>query len=334
VSDESREVDEAVAQIQAASDEEALRLEAELLQSTGNSLQPGDPDDQPPLDEPLGTDRPDLGPIAAPGTATLGGIITRFESQLGITEQPAGSNNTVYCSWYGLRGPWCAMFVSWCFHEEGMALPASTSKGFAYTPSGASWFKGLNQWTSKPAPGHVVFFDFPNDGVNRISHVGLVTAANIDGSIDTIEGNTDERGGRTGGKVMRRRRSSGIVGYGVPKYAVAPASFEESESDRIRQLQKLVGTTADGAWGPQTIEACGRNMIGWTGFVKVGSHASLRGNANRTLVVWLKKQLNRRFGLGLSNSVTVGPAVNHGIVTFLRQTDGICGPNGFREVVR
>ena len=139
----------------------------------------------------------------------------RFDSQLGTTENPPGSNRTAYCEWYGLTGPWCAMFVSWCFFIEGLLLAASTSKGFAYTPAGAQWFKKKGRWTQTPERGHMVFFDFPNDSVKRISHVGIVTGVNADGSIDTIEGNTDERGGRTGGKVMRRRRAVGNVGYGI-----------------------------------------------------------------------------------------------------------------------
>jgi len=197
----------------AVSDEEALALEESLLQQSDNGLQPGDPEDQPSSDTPVPRRR---------GAGHVVRVIARFESQLGTIESPAGSNKTLYCDWYGLTGPWCAMFVSWCFFEEGLPLPASTSKGFAFTPSGAQWFKSQNRWSETPERGHVVFFDFPNDSVDRISHVGIVTGVGPDGAIDTVEGNTDERGGRTGGKVMRRRRAVGIVGYGVPSYDASP----------------------------------------------------------------------------------------------------------------
>ena len=198
---------------QAGSDEEARALEASLLEQSDNALHPGDPEDQPPF-----ADRPHSQRPASRGVGDVDRVIARFESQLGTVESPPGSNRTVYCDWYGLTGPWCAMFVSWCFFNEGLALPASTSKGFAYTPAGAQWFKNQGRWSEIPERGHVVFFDFPNDSVHRISHVGVVTGVNPDGTIDTIEGNTDERGGRTGGKVMRRRRGVGVVGYGVPGY--------------------------------------------------------------------------------------------------------------------
>jgi peptidoglycan hydrolase-like protein with peptidoglycan-binding domain len=194
---------------EAESDEEARRVEASFLEQTDNGLRPGDPVDQP-------SQQPTQ--LHALGGGDVARVIARFESQLGTTESPPGSNRTPYTDWYGMTGPWCAMFVSWCFFHEGIPLPASTPKGFASTPVGAQWFKSQGRWTETPGRGHVVFFDFPNDNVNRISHVGIVVGVNGDGSIDTIEGNTDERGGRTGGKVMRRRRAVGIVGYGVPPY--------------------------------------------------------------------------------------------------------------------
>ena len=51
----------------------------------------------------------------------------------------------------------------------------------------------------------MVFVDSPGDGVNRISHVGLVEAVNHDGTVQTIEGNTSS--GRAG---SQRARDGGI----------------------------------------------------------------------------------------------------------------------------
>jgi surface antigen len=152
-------------------------------------------------------------------------VLNRARSQIGVNEQPFGSNRTAYGAWYGVQGqPWCAMFVSWCTFHEGLPLPATISKGFAYTPAGAAWFQRRRRWTNRPAPGHIVFFNFPGDSVNRISHVGIVESVRHDGSVVSIEGNTDERGGRTGGKVMRKVRRVGIVGYGIPDYDGKAAS--------------------------------------------------------------------------------------------------------------
>lgn len=157
--------------------------------------------------------------------ATADDVLRVASSTVGEVESPPNSNRTRFCDWYGLTGPWCAMWVSWVFHHAGLPLPASTSKGFAYTPAGAAWFQKQGRWTTHPARGHVVFFDFPGDGVNRISHVGIVESVRANGAVLTIEANTSPGNGgsqRDGGGVYRRVRSSGIVGYGAPAYSASP----------------------------------------------------------------------------------------------------------------
>lgn len=146
---------------------------------------------------------------------TVNAVLRRAQSQLGVHEDPPGSNQTPYSAWYGTRGPWCGMFVSWVFFFAGLPLPATTAKGFAYTPSGAAWFQRRGRWTRTPKAGHVVFFNWPGDGIDRISHVGIVESVRIDGAVITIEGNA---GTAYGGSVMRCVRRSGIVGYGIPDY--------------------------------------------------------------------------------------------------------------------
>ena len=144
---------------------------------------------------------------------------------------------TKYNDWYyGRRGePWCAMFVSYCFHEAGLPLPAETPKGFAYTPYGAKWFNDNDRWAKNsetPKTGYVVFFNWPGNKENRIEHVGIVERVNKDGSIETIEGNT----GPDTCCVMQRHRkvSDGIVGYGIPNYS------EEDDMPSIEEVQKVV----------------------------------------------------------------------------------------------
>lgn len=106
---------------------------------------------------------------------------------------------------------------------------------------------------------------------------------------------------------------------------------------RVRQLQTLVGTTADGDFGPKTEAACRAQLVGWRTYVQ--QHAprladDLHGNNNTPLVRWLQEQGNRRFNLGLVVDGQVGPATNHLIVQCLGQADGVCGPAGFRGAVQ
>jgi hypothetical protein len=166
---------------------------------------------------------------------TPGDVIAQAERWIGTAEQPAYSNRVPgITDWYGMVGPWCAMFVSRVFADAGLPLPATTSKGFAYTPTGANWFRSAGRWhTTSPQVGDVVFFDFPGDGVNRISHVGIVVAVLGGGRIATIEGNTNAAGSRTGGSVLRHTRSSGIVGYGRPAYTTGGTDMPLSAADHL-----------------------------------------------------------------------------------------------------
>jgi surface antigen len=89
--------------------------------------------------------------------------------------------------------------------------------------------------TATPQPGDIVYFDFPGDNVNRISHVGIVVKDNGDGTVTCIEGNTapDKKGDqRNGGEVckkvraykkkngskLRKSQLVSIVGFGRPKF--------------------------------------------------------------------------------------------------------------------
>jgi len=169
--------------------------------------------------------------------ATVDAVLNLARSQLGVYEKPDNSNRTPYSEWYGLIGPWCAMFVSWVFYHAGLPLPASTAKGFSYTPSGAAWFQRRGRWTRVPRPGYVVFFDWPDDGVNRISHVGIVESVRADGAVVTIEGNT---GSAHGGMVMRRVRRTGIVGYGIPDYKSEADWFAKATPAELERVVRHV----------------------------------------------------------------------------------------------
>jgi CHAP domain/Putative peptidoglycan binding domain len=115
-------------------------------------------------------------------------FISEGRDQLGTSESPPNSNQVKYSKWYGLTGPWCAMFVSWVIDKVGLgdAVPK-----FAFTPSFAEWFKDHDQGFIKDAkarPGDIVFFNFP-DSLDRIQHVGIVLS-NANGRMSSLEGNT------------------------------------------------------------------------------------------------------------------------------------------------
>lgn len=130
--------------------------------------------------------------------------------------------------------PWCGSFVMWCASQVTLKVPNCVS-----TQAGAKAFLDKGQWQTAeeatPLPGDIVFFDFPGDGIDRISHVGIVVKDNGNGTITCVEGNTssDKKGNqRNGGecclKVRAYKKKNGsklvksqpvaIVGFGKPKF--------------------------------------------------------------------------------------------------------------------
>jgi hypothetical protein len=106
----------------------------------------------------------------------------------------------------------------------------------ASTVAASDQFKKEGRWSDArnddPMPGDWIYFDFPDDGVNRISHVGLCIKNNGDGTIQVIEGNTsgtakgDQRNGgmcveKTRGYVKNNKKKllNAVVGWGRPVYA-------------------------------------------------------------------------------------------------------------------
>ena len=164
-------------------------------------------------------------------TGSLEAIIAIAKQEVGTIEGPK-DNETKYGKWTGMNfQPWCQSFVSWCAHQAGVkSFPKTAS-----TLVAADWFKKKGRWSDArnddPTPGDWIYFDFPDDGVNRISHVGLCVKNNGDGTIQVIEGNTsgtakgDQRNGgmcvektRAYVKNNKKKLLNAVVGWGRPIY--------------------------------------------------------------------------------------------------------------------
>jgi len=135
-------------------------------------------------------------------------------TEIGYVETP--DNITKFGEFTKANGlPWCGSFCNWVLAQAGVKNHSVVS-----TAVGAHKFKEISRWHETPAIGDLAFMDFPHDGVDRISHVGIVVG--IDGkTIVTIEGNTSGSGDqRNGGMVMIKTRNVGkeVVGFGRPKY--------------------------------------------------------------------------------------------------------------------
>lgn len=150
--------------------------------------------------------------------ATANDILTTAFKEVGYVEKP--ENITKYNKAFGMQGAqWCQIFIWWIFKECKAHFIKS-----GYTPTGVQWFKDRDAWFEKGTPktGDIVYFDFPNDSLNRVSHVGICVKAMTNEEILCIEGNTsstDSGDQRNGGMVaIKLRDRAHIVGFGRPRY--------------------------------------------------------------------------------------------------------------------
>lgn len=153
----------------------------------------------------------------------------------------APESNTKFGKWYGMQGPWCAMFVSWCANRAGVGT--GTVPKFAYVPSGISWYKNKGRYKSRgaytPQRNDIVFF-------GGGSHTGIVER--VSGStLHTIEGNTTN-------SVARRQyslASSYVTGYGQVGKFISGGSRENtgSSSSKSQEITKTVVKSVTGKPG-------------------------------------------------------------------------------------
>lgn len=129
------------------------------------------------------------------------------KKELGIKEFPYGSNIVKYSTWYGLNGPWCAMFITWCYAQAGNKNTFKRGSNYAYCPfivNDARAERNGLRTVSKPIPGDLVLYDW-DGGVS--DHIGIFERWVTPGSsFLAIEGNTSLGNQSNGGQVMRRLR--------------------------------------------------------------------------------------------------------------------------------
>jgi hypothetical protein len=105
--------------------------------------------------------------------------LERAVTQLGVTEAPPDSNHVKYTDWYGMAGPWCAMFATWCYElaaaDQGRDSPAfARGSRYAYVPYIVGDARALRyglETVGEPIAGDLVCYDWSGDTVH--DHVGI-----------------------------------------------------------------------------------------------------------------------------------------------------------------
>jgi hypothetical protein len=141
-------------------------------------------------------------------TTTLSSIAAK---DIGQGESPRGSNKGPQIEKFlrattldGDGWPWCAAAVSYWVQQwiaaNGVKLNAPRIAAVSEFPDWAH-ANGLHV-CQQPAPNCIVVFTF--------SHIGIVEAVLPNGSLSTIEGNTNNDGGREGYEVERKTRPQSL----------------------------------------------------------------------------------------------------------------------------
>jgi hypothetical protein len=151
-----------------------------------------------------------LAPPAAPSAGTPAGqaILNAVRPEVGVAEQPPGSNDAPRIAQYRQAtagsgiGPWCSYFVSWAAQQAGAPL-GEAGQGFGAVSAVSAWAQRTGRFNAAgsgtpPAPGDLIVWGG--------QHIGIVESVDADGSINTIEGNSSN---------MVTRRKHGADGDGA-----------------------------------------------------------------------------------------------------------------------
>ena len=147
---------------------------------------------------------------AAGGTNAGRAALAAAQQEVGVTEQPPGSNDAPRIAHYrkstagSMVAPWCAYFVSWAAREAGAPL-GDSGQGFGAVSDVWAWGqrngKAIPAGQGPPQPGDLIVWDG--------RHIGIVESVAADGSVHTIEGNSSN---------MVTRRVHGPDGDGATGY--------------------------------------------------------------------------------------------------------------------
>ncbi|MBQ6539892.1 MAG: peptidoglycan-binding protein [Oscillospiraceae bacterium] len=205
---------------------------------------------------------------------TASEILALAKEQIGVSENPPGSNNVKYNTAYygrkvsGSSYPWCCVFIWWLFFECHSSDLFFGGEKTASCTALMKYAKNRNLWvTLGYKPGDLIFYNFNSD--KSAEHIGICESATKT-SVTCIEGNTSLTNNDNGGKVMRRTRKLNVVlGAYRPKYKAASAAEggvdltlpklkEGSRGDSVKALQILLNGygfncgDVDGHFGPRT----------------------------------------------------------------------------------
>ena len=144
-------------------------------------------------------------------------IVSLALQQVGVSEQPKGSNHVKYLTELGVsNSAWCCYFITWLFRKSGLGSLFCGGDLVGKCSVAASWFKGQGRfYNSNPQVGDIVYY---TNG-SRISHTGIVVGVNSDGSFTTVEGNWGDKVSKCTVPASGSHSGQRVAGFGRPAYS-------------------------------------------------------------------------------------------------------------------
>src|SRR6201991_4753794 len=148
-------------------------------------------------------------PPPAPAGNAGQAILNAIRPEVGVAEQPPGSNDSPRIAQYRQAtagsgvGPWCAYFTSWAARQAGVPL-GDAGQGFGRVDDVYAWAqrtgKAIPAGQGPPQPGDLIVWD---------EHIGVVESVLPDGRVQTIEGNSSDQVSRR----VHDAGGDGAIGY-------------------------------------------------------------------------------------------------------------------------
>jgi len=171
-------------------------------------------------------------------------IITLAKTQLGVAEEPLGSNDVKYnTEYYGYHSdlPWCVVFIWWLFKELGASDLFCGGQKTAWCNFVRDYAKNNGLWvTENYKPGDLVLFNWDNNDI--LDHIGLVIEVNGN-SVTTIEGNCND--------MVSQCARSGITMVGAyrPRYAGSQPVPAPTPTPTPTPTNRYTVKSGDTLWG-------------------------------------------------------------------------------------
>lgn len=172
-----------------------------------------------------------------------------------------GNPNT-FTRWYSKDNKthaWCGMFVKYVFKADLKCDWLDGCKNFAYVPTIVSWAKKMKYWTTdykKAKAGDLVVYNWYPKKKNHYSHIGIVEKQKT-GGLQSIEGNTTNSVGKKNCVAEKGRGKKYIAGVILlpyqDQYNLTRLLKKGCKGNDVKEMQKVVGTKADGIFGKNTL---------------------------------------------------------------------------------